>query len=73
MAARKKNKGNTLEIVKLHIDAQTRLADLAEDAQALRRAGKIRGAKRLEAQMCEIRSKLQSLERIEPVRVERPR
>jgi len=75
MAARKKNKpqGYIVKQVSLHIEAQTRLADLAEEAQALRRAGRIREAKRLEAQMADIKANLQALQRIEPVRIERPR
>jgi len=72
MAARKKKtKGNTLELVKLHIDTQTRLADLAGEVQALRRAGKIREAKRLKAHIREIRGNLQALERRDSVRAHR--
>jgi hypothetical protein len=56
--------------VRLHIAASVRLIELADEVEALRRAGKIREAKRLYETMEQIATRLRQLE--EAVRPQGP-
>jgi len=49
------------------------IEQLREECGALRRSGKIREAKRLEARMSDIRARLPALPRVAPIRIDRRR